>query len=73
GGFVIKSLCGSAADDAWAVGSESGEGVVFHWDGAAWSRFGASLPTRLSGCWASAAGEVWLSGEGGVLLRRVTQ
>jgi hypothetical protein len=64
GGFY--ALAGRASNDVWAAGSA---GTVVHWNGSAWS---SDTPTSndLHGLWVGPAGDVWMAGTGGAILRR---
>ena len=56
---VLRGVVAIAADDAWAVGSTSGQGgpertLVLHWDGTAWS----VVPSPNKGPWPNALADV---------------
>ncbi|MEO8285748.1 MAG: hypothetical protein ABI670_04885 [Chloroflexota bacterium] len=61
--------------DVWAVGSYNNgasnplqnkdSGIVFHWNGKAWSNVAIPLSFALHGVWAAAAGDVWAVGDNG--------
>ncbi|WP_434348175.1 hypothetical protein ACN6A1_10935 [Myxococcus virescens] len=63
-GVPLHRVSGRHARDVWAVG----EGVVFHWDGAQWSRIPSPDFGVGYGLWVDAEG-VWLTGSNVKLLR----
>lgn len=72
-GRYLLGLWGRAADDLWAVGvtrDRPPRGEVQHWDGRAWQA-APGLPATgpLRAVFGTAAGEVFVSGEDGVVLR----
>jgi hypothetical protein len=66
---ALLSIWGTAADDIWVVGADTGAGpAVLHYDGADWTRH----PTGATGglWWVAGLGEtLWMVGEGGLILR----
>lgn len=66
---ALMSVWGTSADDVWIVGADAGQGpAVRHWDGADWTDLDPGSPGHL--WWVSGAGDhVWMSGDGGRLLR----
>jgi hypothetical protein len=70
----FTAVWSDAADDVWAVGARGGgapddaEGIVFHWDGCAWTQ--PPLPARagLNDVWGAGARDVWTVGAGGIAL-----
>jgi len=77
---IIFGLWGESPDDAYAVGSIGGRnGFVWHWDGAAWTelllpedlpRDGNADNPGFFKVWGDGAGQVWVVGARGVVLRR---
>jgi hypothetical protein len=63
-GSVLNEIWGSSATDVFAVGED---GVVLHYDGAAWT---LATPTRagLLGVWGSSPGDVYAVGAAGTIL-----
>jgi hypothetical protein len=67
---LVREIWGAAPNDVWGVGDH---GTVLHWDGAAWSRMGATNPGAAddpfldsygyAGVWGSAADDVWAAFE----------
>lgn len=69
----ISNMAGSATDDVWAVGHVVkwiGKGALAaHWDGSRWSKVELPTDKRLCDVYVSPAGEVWIAGFDGTLLR----
>jgi hypothetical protein len=66
---ALLSVWGTASDDVWTVGADAGQGpLVLHYDGAAWRQHATGTTGTL--WWVSGAGDsVWMSGDGGLVLR----
>ncbi len=66
---ALLSLWGSGHDDIYAVGADAGDGpMVLHFDGEGWTRMATGESGNL--WWVSGnAEQVWMSGEGGLILR----
>jgi hypothetical protein len=68
---AFLSVWGTAADDVWLVGSDPGDGMgpyAVHWDGAQWSRLATGATANLWWVWSDGT-TVWMSGEGGAIVR----
>ncbi|MDP2306626.1 MAG: hypothetical protein Q8P18_11445 [Pseudomonadota bacterium] len=66
---ALLSIWGTAWNDVWVVGADSGSGgVLLHFDGAAWARVGDLGP---GDAWAIEGTDttLWISGAGGRLFR----
>jgi hypothetical protein len=64
-GDTVAGVWGAAPNDVWAVG---GAGVLFHWDGTAWSRVASPTTTNLYAVWGAAPNDVWAVGDHGTVL-----
>ena len=66
---ALFSVDGTSADDVWAVGADPGDGpYVLRWDGTQWERIATGASGDL--WWVDAGAErVWMSGDGGLVLR----
>jgi hypothetical protein len=70
----LSDVVGMSKSNVWAVGQEDvweawqNRGVITHWDGATWSRFGirndASSAGHLRSVAVASPGEIWAVGEG---------
>ncbi|MBN1772503.1 MAG: hypothetical protein JXB32_14635, partial [Deltaproteobacteria bacterium] len=69
----LTGLWGGGPDDVWAVSGWLNGGVVLHYDGTAWAedvsapRFDRSGPQMV---WVDAAGDAWVPGRDGGVMRR---
>ena len=69
---INTGVWGSAANDVWVVGLSSGaafQGIVFHWDGAAWTRFDVGTVPWLGTLAGVGRNAVWAVGDHGTALR----
>jgi hypothetical protein len=64
-----EQMRGYAANDIWMVGNAEA-GIVAHYDGSAWHMSPTGFP-RMTAIWGPAAGEIWVSGWRGGLLRHL--
>ncbi len=66
---ALFSVWGTAADDVWVVGSDTGEGpIVMHYDGESWDVLDTGAEGDL--WWVSGRGDsVWMAGTNGLILR----
>ena len=44
--------------------------LIAHWDGSGWTVEPSITTARLNAVWTSAPGEVWVAGQGGLILHR---
>lgn len=58
---------GTGPDDVYVVGQP---GLIFHWNGAAWSQQESGTSVALTDVWGDGAGTVYVTGHDGVILRR---
>jgi hypothetical protein len=64
----LAGVWGSSAADVYAVGSNAaGQGVILHFDGAAWS-LAYSSPAPLRSVWGSGPRDIYVGGDAGTLL-----
>ena len=68
GGWLL-SAWGSARDDVWFVGGGEGS-LVIHWDGESFETVAAPSDALLWWVWGTRAGDLWIVGEAGTILRR---
>lgn len=79
GKYVVYGIWGSSATNVYAVGAVTGRnGFIWHYDGTAWTALDApgglpqddnhDIPQFLK-VWGTAADDVWVVGQNGVLLR----
>jgi hypothetical protein len=67
---ALTSVWGSAEDDVWAVGADTGEGpLVLHFDGSAFEHLETGTRGDLWWVFGFQGGPVFLGGSGGVILR----
>jgi hypothetical protein len=67
---ALISVWGSAADDVWAVGADTGSGpLVLHYDGSAFERLDTGTTGDLWWVFGFAGGPVFFGGAGGAILR----
>lgn len=76
--FECMGLWGASATDVWALGHEWVDdgmaihdkpgSVVFHWDGASWTRVETGLEPNLWDVWGAGSEDVWAVGEGGGMI-----
>jgi hypothetical protein len=67
---ALLSVSGTAADDVWMVGADTGEGpLVLHYDGSVWERKTTGVSADLWWVHALADGSVYMSGSDAVVLR----
>jgi hypothetical protein len=69
---ALLSVWGSAADDVWTVGGDSGDGdgpMVLHYDGSGWTRENAGIEGDLWWVFGFAGGPVFMSGAEGQIIR----
>lgn len=70
---ALLSVWGTAADDVWAVGGDTGDDqgpLVLHYDGAAWTRLDSGRrEVDLWWVFGFEGGPVFMSGAGGTILR----
>jgi hypothetical protein len=68
-----------ASDDVWAVGGDfmDGRGVVWHYDGTAWTEDAEATPLLTGGVlykiWGERSDRLWVVGQGGISLQRTTE
>jgi hypothetical protein len=62
----FSGVWGSAPNDAWIVGGNSGV-TLLHWDGTAWSIAISPTLGLLEGVWGSGPDDVWAVGSGVIL------
>jgi hypothetical protein len=66
---ALLSVSGTATDDIWMVGADTGEGpLVLHWDGAVWARERTGVSGDLWWVQALPSGSVYMGGSGGMVL-----
>ncbi|MGC4113243.1 MAG: hypothetical protein QM765_00895 [Myxococcales bacterium] len=68
---AITGLWGSSSTNLWAIGSTSDSAPkAWHWNGAAWSERDVAAPSgaKLVSIWGTAANDIWVVNEGGVVL-----
>jgi len=63
----LMDVSGTGPKDAWAVGTA---GTILRWDGASWTAQASGTTGYLRAVWASAPGEAWVVGDGGILHHR---
>ncbi|MEZ4387568.1 MAG: hypothetical protein R3D98_08325 [Candidatus Krumholzibacteriia bacterium] len=66
-GLWFLGVWGSGPDDVFVVGQP---GLIYHWDGAAWSREESGTTVALTDVWGDGSGTVYATGHDGVILRR---
>lgn len=66
GGKEFAAIDGVSAEDLYVVG---GNGEIFHYDGAEWTECESPARRPLTAVRAVSAQEIWVCGNGGVLLR----
>ncbi len=69
---ALLSVWGTAANDVWTVGSDTGDGkgpLVLRFDGTTWSRQETGATGDLWWVFGFVDGPVYLGGEGGLILR----
>lgn len=66
GGSYLYGVWGSSGNNVFAVGDQ---GVIFHYDGASWSKMTNSIPFFLISVWGSSASNVFAVGEAGTIVR----
>lgn len=66
-GLWFLGIWGSGPDDIFIVGQP---GLIFHWDGTAWSQENSGTTVALTDVWGSGDGTVYATGHDGVILRR---
>jgi hypothetical protein len=59
----------NAGADVWAVGSQSGHGVIYRRNAGGWAKL-LSVPVKLNAVF-EGAGTIWVTGDQGVVLRQV--
>ena len=65
----LFAVWGSSPRDVFAAGvSSGGVGVVYRYDGTAWSKMTVPAAGSLRGLWGASAGDVWATGAGGIIL-----
>jgi hypothetical protein len=57
----VTNVRGRAADDIWAVGKG---GVIYHYDGHAWTATPSGTTVDLTSVWASGPNDAWAAGAG---------
>lgn len=62
---ILRSVWGSAANDAWIVGDD---GTLLRWDGNAWTAVASPSLFSLRKVWGTGKNDVWASGDGGTLM-----
>jgi hypothetical protein len=65
----LHAVWGGRRDDVWAVGETTGgltgvNGIVLHWNGAAWSQVSCGKTPDLHTTWGTAPNDVWAGGAG---------
>jgi hypothetical protein len=63
----FMAMAGRAANDIWVAGQW---GTLLHWDGTKWSDGASPTNGQLNALWVGSAGDVWLGGDNGFILRR---
>lgn len=63
---ILYGLWGSAASNAYAVGSG---GSILHYDGSNWTAMSSSTTSALYAVWGSTANNIYAVGDGGTILR----
>ncbi len=61
----VRGVGGSGVNDAWAVGSDGSYyegGLIWHWNGKAWSRDSVWRAGDLNAVWASSPTDAWVVG-----------
>ncbi len=64
----LFAVWGSSPRDVFAAGASASGGLVYHYDGTAWTKLTVPAAGSLRGLWGSAANDVWATGAGGVIL-----
>ncbi len=62
--FALSKVWGASANDVWAGGGDgivSGQGVMVHYDGMAWSQV-AQVSDSVAAIWGSSTSDVWFAG-----------
>jgi len=65
-GIWFLGVWGTGPDDVYVVGQP---GLIFHWDGASWSRQESGTSVALTDVWGDGSGTVYITGHDGVILR----
>lgn len=61
---VLYGGWAASPTDAWLVGKRGSlKGVIFHWDGSAWSKY-ADVDVPMFSAWGSGPSDVWFAGLG---------
>lgn len=63
----LYDVAGTGPADVWAVGTKV-DGVVYHWDGVAWTELVVDAPDWLEAVWATSPDDVWAVGRSGIVL-----
>jgi hypothetical protein len=66
-GIWFLGVWGSGPDDVFVVGQP---GLIYHWDGQAWTREESGTDVALTDVWGDGSGTVYATGHDGVLLQR---
>ncbi len=66
-GNWFLGIWGSGPDDIYAVGQP---GLIYHWNGTAWSREESGVDVALTDVWGPGDGSVYVTGHEGVILRK---
>jgi hypothetical protein len=61
------AVAGRAANDVWIAGQY---GTLLHWNGSKWSEGSSPTSLDLNALWVGPAGDTWLAGANGAILRR---
>lgn len=66
-GTWFLGIWGSSADDIYVVGQP---GLIFHWDGTAWTQQESGTTQSLTDVWGDDAGNVYITGHEGTILQK---
>jgi hypothetical protein len=70
-GVAFSAVGGTAPDDVWVAGTMGTWGLMYHFDGQAWTACHIDLPVAVEHIWAIARGRAFTVGLAGILDMRV--